>query len=148
MKIEEFSSIANLDDAKEVEKVALLAFYFSENKGQTEFDIGEVARIIFALGFSAPNVTRLTNKIKTSKDFVKGKNKNTFRLSVKAQKQLRKSLPDINESEEILSDDTLLPEILFKETRRQYLVRIVQQINSSYENNLFDSCALMMRRLL
>jgi len=41
-----------------------------------------------------------------------------------------------------------LPEVLFIEFRRQYLIKAAQQINAAYENNLFDACSLMMRRLL
>ena len=148
MKIEDFARIANLKDSLEIEKVAKLAYYFSENKDQSEFDINEICNIIFALGFAKPNISRLKRKIKKSKDFVKGHNKDTFRLSIKANGSIKKILPDISESEDISSDDTLLPEILFEETRRFYLLRVVQQINASYENNLFDACALMMRRLL
>lgn len=148
MKIEQFSTLVSLDEQSEIQKVALLAFYFSENKNQSEFTISEITQILFALGHTAPNTSRLEKKLASSKDFVRGSSKGRHRLAVKTQKRLRESLPDINESEEIISDDTMLPEILFKETRRQYLVKIAQQINSAYENNLFDACALMMRRLL
>jgi hypothetical protein len=61
---------------------------------------------------------------------------------------LRIVIPDVLESEDVISDDSILPEILLKETGRPYLIKLAQQINSAYENNLFDACSLMMRRLL
>lgn len=148
MKIEEFNRIADLHSSTEIEKVARLAFYLSDNKDQEEFEVEEVSRLLVALGYAQPNQARLKAKIRKSRNFVKGGKINRFRLSATARNALRTSLPDIKESEEIRSDDSLVPEILLSETKRQYLTRIAQQINSAYEHNLFDACALMMRRLL
>ncbi len=148
MKIEEFKRIASLDEKSELDRTALVAYYLAENKDQEEFEIGEVSSLMVALGYAHPNKTRLKSKVKKSQGFVKGSNADRFRLSVKERKRLKEVLPDISGSEEILSDDSLLPEILLSETRRDYLVRIAQQINASYEHNLFDACALMMRRML
>ena len=148
MKIEEFARFTNITNATELDKVAHLAYYFAENKDQQEFEIAQMCNILVALGYAAPNSSRLKSKIQKSNDFVKGSRKDTYRLSVKAKEIFKEKFPEICESEEIQSDDTLLPEILFQETKRPYLIRLAQQVNSSYENNLFDACTLMMRRLL
>ncbi|ODC03191.1 hypothetical protein BFW38_06175 [Terasakiispira papahanaumokuakeensis] len=148
MKIENFSKLAMLSERTELEKVELLAYYLSENKQESEFTISDVSSFIFALGFAKPNQSRLKNKVIKSKSFVKGSAKDTYRLSVKKLEQLRDILPKISEAEEIVSDDSILPEVLLQETKRPYLIKLAQQINASYENNLFDACSLMMRRLL
>jgi hypothetical protein len=148
MRIEEFNRLAELHSQSEIEKVARVAFYLSENKDQNEFEVGEVSSLLVALGYAQPNEARLKEKIRKSRIFVKASKADRFRLSISAKHGLRQKLPDINESEEILSDDSLIPEILLSEIRRPYLSRIAQQINSAYEHNLFDACALMMRRLL
>ena len=148
MKIEQFSSMAALADKPEIEKVEYLAYYFQENKEQAEFTVKDMGSILVALGFAQPNLTRLKNKIQKSQAFVKGTQKDLFRLSVKKSAALKKEFPDLSENEEITSDDSLLPEILLKEAKRPYLLRVAQQINAAYENNLFDACALMMRRML
>lgn len=148
MKVEHFSSLADLVNKSEIQKVEHLAFYLLENKDQPEFTVKDLAGILVALGFAQPNVARLKAAIKKSSTFNKGTKNDFFRLSAKAIKSLRNDYPNLSESEEIMSDDSLIPEILFNEIRRQYLVKAVQQINSTYENNLFDACALMMRRLL
>jgi hypothetical protein len=148
VKVEQFSNMASLANKNELEKVELLAFYFSENKEQNEFSVADMCSILVGLGFAKPNATRLKGKIQKSSSFVKSGKKDLFRLSVKKVLILRNGFPDLSESEEIISDDSLLPEILFKEAKRKYLLKVAQQINATYENNLFDGCALMMRRLL
>jgi hypothetical protein len=148
MKIENFSKLTMLSERTELEKVELLAYYLSENKQESEFTISDVSSFIFALGFAKPNQSRLKNKVIKSKSFVKGSAKDTYRLAVKKLEQLRNILPEISEAEEIVSDDSILPEVLLQETKRPYLIKLAQQINASYENNLFDACSLMMRRLL
>lgn len=148
MKIEHFSKLAALTEKTELEKVELLAYFLSENKEESEFTIGDISSFIFALGFAKPNQSRLKSKVIKSKAFVKGSAKDTHRLSVKRLEKLREAYPDINEAEEISSDDSILPEVLLQETKRPYLIKLAQQINACYENNLFDACSLMMRRLL
>lgn len=148
MKIEHFSKLAALTEKTELEKVEMLAYFLSENKEESEFTIGGISSFIFALGFAKPNQSRLKNKIIKSKAFVKGSTKTTHRLSVKRLEQLREAYPGISEAEEISSDDSILPEVLLQETKRPYLIKLAQQINACYENNLFDACSLMMRRLL
>lgn len=148
MKVEQFSNLASLSNKKELEKIECLAFYFSENKGQAEFTVSDMSSILVGLGFAKPNASRLKDKLIKSRLFVKGSKKELFRLSVKRINQLREAFPGLSESEEVISDDSLLPEILFKEAKRNYLLKCAQQVNAAYENNLFDACALMMRRLL
>lgn len=148
MKIQDFSNQADLVNKQEIEKVELLAYFLAENKQEQEFTVADISSIIFALGFAKPNQTRLKGKVEKSKSFVKGSKKNLFRLSAKKVSELKSIFPDINESEEVISDDSILPEILLQETKRPYLIKLAKQINSSYENNLFDACSLMMRRLL
>lgn len=148
MKVEQFSSQFELLEKSELEKVEYLAYYLIENKQEPEFTIGDISSLVFALGFAKPNQTRLKVKVVKSTSFVNGSKKGLFRLSAKKLASLRSSHPDVSESEEILSDDSILPELLLQETKRPYLIKLAQQINSSYENNLFDACSLMMRRLL
>ncbi len=44
--------------------------------------------------------------------------------------------------------EAVIPSVLFKKARRGYLLRVVHQINSSYENSNYDACAVMVRRLI
>lgn len=148
MKIENFAELADLVEKPELGKVECLAYYLAENKQEPEFRLSDISTILVALGFATPNQSRLKANVKASRSFVKGNEKDLYRLSATRLKQLRQIYPEITESEEIISDDSLLPEILLKETGRHYLTKIAMQVNAAYENNLFDGCALMMRRLL
>ena len=49
--------------------------------------------------------------------------------------------------EKIVENQTILPEKLYSNTRN-YIEQLAKQINASYENNLFDCTAVMMRRLM
>lgn len=148
MKVEQFANQFELLEKSELEKVEYLAFYLLENKQELEFTVSNISSLVFALGFAKPNQARLKSKILKSTSFINGSKKGLFRLSAKKLVSLRSSYPDISVSEEILSDGSILPEILLQETKRPYLIKLAQQINSSYEHNLFDACSLMMRRLL
>ncbi len=41
-----------------------------------------------------------------------------------------------------------MPSLLFKKSNRGYLLRVVYQINASYEATCYDACAVMVRRLI
>ncbi|MNI74752.1 hypothetical protein D3C73_1308570 [compost metagenome] len=51
-----------------------------------------------------------------------------------------------NNTEEILSSSEILDEKLFL-GKRGFLDKLIKQINSSYLNNCYDACAVMMRRV-
>lgn len=51
------------------------------------------------------------------------------------------------ENDDIQQKNTIVPHDLFDD-KPMYVVKLCQQINASYENNLFDCTAVIMRRLL
>jgi hypothetical protein len=107
-----------------------------------------MSEILSDIGFSKPNSSRLVANLKKSKFFIKGKRANSFTLSFSTQKELEHELPELDDkSEDIVSLDLILPENLYKSTRG-YIEKICKQINASYENNIFDGTAVLMRRLL
>ena len=67
----------------------------------------------------------------------------------------KEMLDRIHDIRQQSSDDTemieqlgsIIPDAIANETPL-YLQKLIRQINASYENNLFDCCAVMMRRLL
>ena len=148
MKIEAFSKLISLNEQSEIRKFEYLSFYFLEIKEEPEFTVKDLSAVLTALGFAKPNVSRLTANQKKSRSFIKGTKENTFRLSAQRRLEIKKEISDSSESEEIESDDSIIPEVLLTSTQRKYLAKAAQQINSCYEKNLFDACALMMRRLL
>ena len=64
-------------------------------------------------------------------------------------KSLQESISGIVLPAEITApiDQPVLPHSLFRETRG-YIEKVVYQINRSYSSTCFDSCAVMIRRLI
>ncbi|MBU2515104.1 hypothetical protein KJ966_27625 [bacterium] len=148
MKLEDYSKYVDLESKKEIDKCLYLGFYLLNINDKTEFSIAELTKCFSTLHFSVPNISRLKKNLQTSRAFIKGKGKSTYKLQAKSISLLSSELPDItHNSEEILSDDIILPESLYIDTRG-YITSLAKQINASFENNIFDGCAVLMRRLL
>ncbi len=63
-------------------------------------------------------------------------------------KYFESKYPQLNEkSEDIVTDDIIIPEKLYLNTRG-YIEQLAKQINGCYNENFFDACAVIMRRLL
>lgn len=88
------------------------------------------------------------SRIRKSSDFTKGPEEDSFRLHANTVQSLDEEFDGLEEpTEEIESFDTIIPSSLYSDTRG-YIERLAKQINSSYENNIFDGCAVLMRRLI
>jgi hypothetical protein len=78
---------------------------------------------------------------------VKGTKTGLFRLHHSYVKKLDAVYPQLTEkSQEIVESGTVLPEVLYGNTRG-YLETLSKQINASYEHNIYVGCAVLMRRL-
>ena len=143
-----FAEKTELLHKKEIDKIVLLAFYHQNGKDGFEFTVDSVCAWFEALDLHRPNKSRLKKNLKSSRSFLKGQNEDSFRLHAKEEASLYEKYPFLEEkSEEIEATDTILPASLYENTRG-YIESISKQINASYENNIFDGCAVLMRRLL
>jgi hypothetical protein len=147
MRIELFAEQASLNSKTELEKSAYLCFYLLEAREIAEFTTKDIKNLFNDLHFSAPNLSRLSKNLKQSKHFIKGSSKNHYRLHSNRIKKIREEFPNLKRSEQIASEGSILPDGLFINTRG-YIEKLCQQINAAYENNLFDACSVIMRRLL
>jgi hypothetical protein len=148
MNVKSFSKIISLGDRTEIDKAYYLGFFICSICGAEDFDIDDLCSNFEKLDFSQPNRGRLKGKISKSKSFIKGKRANSFKLHSNSNKKIEAEHPNLSEkSEEIVFGDSILPASLFMGTRG-FIEKLAQQVNSSYENSLFDACAVMMRRLL
>lgn len=148
MRIDAFVSKSDLVNQSELDKVRLLAFYhLRAGKDVTEFTVLDVTTWFRNLGFAKPNTSRLKQNIVKSPLFVRGQSPNAYRLAAKEIVKLENQFPDIAISEEVESFDTVLPASLYQ-VGREYIESLGKQINASYEHNIFDGCAVLMRRLL
>lgn len=126
--------------------VALLWFY----RQTQEFDersASELGADLHALGFPRPNVTRLKQDLARSQYVTKGKRPGTFQLDVRRIQVLDTryasvvNLPKQPKSHSVLD----LPSFA---QARQYLRRMAEQINSTYDTGSYDACAVMCRRMM
>jgi hypothetical protein len=148
MNVHNYSEAVSLGSKIEIEKAYYLGYFMSRIEGHEDFTVDELIAYLDKLSFSQPNKARLKGKIHKSNFFIKGKRKNSFRLHSNSMKRIEEEFPHVMEkSEEIIFGDSVLPSTLFVNTRG-YIESLAKQVNACYENNLFDACAVMMRRLL
>lgn len=148
MDINAYSAATDLLTAGELEKVKYLAFYYHKREGKIEFTKEDISKWFNERHLSQPNMSRLAKKILESGYFIKGTSKGAYKLHALVLDELQSEYPGIqSDSEEIISDDTILPNSLYKETRG-FIESLSKQINASYEYNIYDGAAVLMRRLL
>lgn len=150
MQLLEFMESTELSSCTEVERAKLLCFYQYKETGQCNYTLSLISELMIQCGFNAPNSSRLKERV------LKGKDK--FLLPVKGIKYAYEFIPASlqtlekvycniwNDTENIESDSELIDEVKFC-GKRNSLTKLIKQINSSYKNNCYDACAVLMRRL-
>ena len=115
MNLKQFKVSADLINRSEIEKVALLAFYYLATQNVEEFSLIDVRGWFSSLGFSDPNPTRLRQNLTKSRDFNKGSKDGSYRLSAKAVSKFEEEYPSLKEEyEEVEPSNTIVPLSLLK----------------------------------
>lgn len=147
MTHKQFADSVKLTESNEAEKAILVAFYLLKVKGVPTTGLYALCKEMSAFGLGSPNASRLRKNTKFSRAFIKAEGDH-IKLRLKKLQELELAYPQItSKSEEIISDDTVLPEALYSGTRG-YLSSVAKQINACYQHNIFDGCAMLMRRLI
>ena len=146
MTLDQFANACSLTSLTELEKVCYLGFFYFKIKKIQDFSIYDAAAWLTTYGFAEPNKSRLEKNLRASRHTVLGRH--GFRLHIDFIKSLEAKFPELNEkSQEVIEHGTVLPEPDYQNTRG-YIESLAKQINASYEHNLFDGCAVLMRRLV
>jgi hypothetical protein len=125
-----------------------LGYYLLLKEQLGEFTLPTLSRRLVAEGFPRPNESRLKVTMVKSKMIIKGNKPGYYRWHSNLIKKMEVKYHYLKESsEEIETVNTILPESLYANTRG-FIERLARQINASYENNIADGCAVLMRRLL
>lgn len=144
----QYSKAVRLSEKPEIIKAVLVAYYLYKVRNQDVFPMPLLVNEMLDFGLNIPNQSRLRSRIVKHKSFAKATGANMFRLSLREKESLEKHYPTVGvESEEIDAEELILPHELFRGTRG-YVESVAKQINASYQHNLFDGCAMLMRRLL
>lgn len=150
MQLLEFIEKVQLQSQNEAERAKLLCFYQYKENSITVFNMATVALWLEECGFSKPNTSRLKEHL------TKGKGRSF--LASKTIKGAIEFVPAVLQAMErdvgtiwtdtvtIESHDELLEEAKFC-GKRNFLDRLIQQINFTYGHNCYDACAILMRRL-
>lgn len=138
--------LVNGNTAKKNIATAFIWYYYVTN--QKELTLTEVNNCFVDCDLPKYNPTYLKNDLRASKNVTKGSLTNTYKPVSKYSQEMTEKFPFAgNKSEEVVTDDTILPEALMMQTRG-YIENLSKQINASYNQNIFDGCAVLMRRLL
>nr|WP_288836689.1 DUF4145 domain-containing protein [uncultured Flavobacterium sp.] len=138
--------LVNMNSAKKDIATTFIWYYYVSS--QKEMTLHEVNNCFVECDLPKYNATYLKKDLRASKNVTKGVLPNTYRpVNKYSQEQLERFPFVIGKNEEIITDDTILPDTLIISTRG-YIENLSKQINASYNENVFDGCAVLMRRLL
>ncbi len=146
MTLNRFTQTCDWTGLSEAEKASHLAFFYLRTKGIQQFTAADAAKWLVEAGGATPNQSRLDDNLRASRSTVKAQR--GWRLKGDFIQQLDGKFPQLSEkSQEVVEHGTILPEVDYKNTRG-YIESLAKQINASYEQNLADGCAVLMRRLV
>lgn len=148
MLLNEYLSKTEFSKQKEIRRSLLIAFYNFRVNALTSFTIQQLIDWLEELGYARPNKGRLRNNLKSSKMFVVATGDDSFKIHPASLETMDTEYPNLaKKTEDVISHDTVICESLLHKDR-SFIKLLIKQINSSYENNIFDGCAVLMRRLL
>jgi len=148
MNVNEYAIKTELILKVELEKLLLLAYYYRKSSNTEDFTIDLALSWFTEASLAQPNGSRLKRNITSSTWFIKGNVTSNYKIALKKFHELEKSFGQFFVSEEVIfSENEVLSEAVYVKTRG-YIEALAKQINASYEHNIFDGCAVLMRRLM
>jgi hypothetical protein len=145
--LEWFASTFQLASKSEVDRAVLFGFFSYKEEGKAQFSIRDICSWFDRLHFSQPNLSRLRKNLAASRSVVRGLTTDTYKIGHSKLLELEKTVIWETGNEKIPHVGSIIPESIYSDTRG-YLVSLCEQINSAYEHNIFDGCAVLMRRLM
>lgn len=150
MELIDYLELVRMNELTQDLKARLLCYYCYKEAGQVCFAMSLIVGMFEKCGYSKPNVSRLKDSLIKGKErtFVESKeHKGELVFVPVILQQLERQYGKAwNDYESIDSYSELLDEIKFC-GKRQFLDRLIKQINNSYKNNCYDACAVILRRL-
>lgn len=144
--LDRFCQKTELLSKTEVEKVELFILFSIISEKKEILHLNKVIEYFDQQNLNTPNKSRLRTKIKNAKSLIINVN-DDVRLHASKYDEFKSAYNSFfNKSEDIESDDHIIPVPIYLNTRG-YIECLSKQINSSYENNIYDGCAVLMRRL-
>jgi hypothetical protein len=149
LNIKEFARQASITTLRtQLERLRLLAFFCLKTRNQEQFVVEDAIGWFDEVGLPRPNTTILREKLGRSRVFVGNKARGIFRLHLNEVVDLELAYPDLESTAtDTATIDSVLPHDLLDHSRN-FLEKLANQINLSFEHGAYDGCAMLMRRLV
>lgn len=127
------------------ELLVALIWWHSLADHSLSISVDSLAENLESAGHAKQNLSRLRDYLAKDRRVSKGSD-GCFYLNIKAKAELNDRYLAIAKVRPVRNSDSILPSEVFRDSRG-YIKKVVSQINSSYDNGLYDCCAVMCRRL-
>lgn len=135
------------DKASKIELASAFVWFHFSSTG-VELTLNDINEYFVKNDLAKYNLTYLKEALRKCKNVSRNSKTSTYRPLRSYIEKMNDKFPFVEvKSEEVLADDIIIPNILIENTRG-YIIILANQINGSYQHNIFDGCAVLMRRLL
>lgn len=148
MKILDYKQAVALDDCNQTEQAVLLCYFHNKCTDEQVFDMKGIQELFSDAGYSKINSSRVKKNLlgKNQMRIPKGL-KTSLEFVPTVYQELNQKYASLwEDTDTITSNSELIDENKFG-GKRQYLTRLIKQINHSYIHNCYDAAAVLMRRL-
>lgn len=141
-----FLDAVDADFPKTVDKAVALLWLVGRDSPNNALSAKEISRILEDAGFPKQNYSRLDDRLRADTRTAVAPG-GAWKLRPAARKEIDQKLTGYGAKAPPAESDSFIPRENF-EGSKDYIKRVVRQINLSYDGELFDCCAVMCRRLL
>ncbi len=146
----DYKEKTKLDDKTQPERAKYICFYQMKEKGISVFSMADINQWFIEFGYNQINISRLKDSLTKGKNrsFVFSKaDKNKLEFVPICLEILKHELDCLWEDfETVESNNELIDESKFC-GKRNYLDKLIKQINHTYKDNCYDACAILLRRV-
>ena len=128
------------------ERIISLYWYYHKVKPENTYSLNQIIENIEAANFGKQNKSRLKGQLLRDKRVVKNGG-DSFKVAIKEMSSLNEKYSKYLITD-ILPESNSIIELTLFNNSRGYIKKVVMQLNHSFDQGLFDCCAVMCRRLL
>ena len=143
-----FLQSEKVTEMSSIDKLFATLYWHSKNKtnGDGYVSPAQILTEIDEAEHTRPS-NRTVGRLKAKSCVKKRSSDNRLTITLTLQKELDRDLSPLLSNKSVVSNDSLLSSDDFAHTP-YYVRKVVTQINKSYEEKLYDCCAVMIRRLM
>lgn len=148
MPIDKFCSALAKEELSELEKSVALIWFYTDIEKQEDCSISEIISTFDKQRFPKPNPSRLRKNIKATPATVLGKRPDSFRISRSHHDIVEERYSEFLNRKKVIESESIIPLDWVTGKRRSYLENMAKQINGCFELGYYDSCAVILRRMM